>query len=128
MVAFVLIAAPFIVGCDRIVGPDEEAIASKGLQSQSPNSTTTGSRLAISTPILGDCIAKVYSNKAAPRDRLFLPIERFTYWVCQIDPESEQRWRSEPTMSQLIQMLRLGGTSSSRAPSAWPWPSGSPGR
>lgn len=30
MVAFVLIAALFIFGCDRIIGPDEEALAEQG--------------------------------------------------------------------------------------------------
>lgn len=30
MVAFVLVAALFVVGCDRIIGPDEEALADQG--------------------------------------------------------------------------------------------------
>jgi len=50
--------------------------------------------LALSTPILGNYMAKVYGNEKAPGDRLFLPVERFVYRVCRIDPESEQRWRS----------------------------------
>jgi potassium-transporting ATPase potassium-binding subunit len=48
--------------------------------------------LAISTPLLGNYMAKVYGNKAAPGDRVFLPIERFVYRLCRIDPDSEQRW------------------------------------
>jgi potassium-transporting ATPase potassium-binding subunit len=50
--------------------------------------------LAISTPLLGNYMAKVYGNEAAPGDHFFLPIERFVYRVCRIDPESEQRWRT----------------------------------
>jgi potassium-transporting ATPase potassium-binding subunit len=50
--------------------------------------------LAISTPLLGNYMAKVYSNGKAPGDRFFLPIERFCYRACRIDPDSEQRWRS----------------------------------
>jgi potassium-transporting ATPase potassium-binding subunit len=48
--------------------------------------------LAISTPLLGNYMAKVYGNEKAPGDRFFLPIERFVYRICSIDPESEQRW------------------------------------
>jgi potassium-transporting ATPase potassium-binding subunit len=63
--------------------------------------------LAISTPLLGSYMAKVYSNDKAPGDRFFLPIERFTYRVCRIDPNSEQRWRSY-VMSLLAYTL-VGG-------------------
>ncbi|HEX2384472.1 MAG TPA: potassium-transporting ATPase subunit KdpA [Acidimicrobiales bacterium] len=49
--------------------------------------------LAISTPLLGRYMAKVYGEeKKAPGDRFFLPVERFVYRVCGVDPESEQRW------------------------------------
>src|ERR1700736_1441805 len=48
--------------------------------------------LAISTPLLGNYMAKVYGNKKAPGDRFFLPVERTVYRVCGIDPEGEQRW------------------------------------
>ena len=48
--------------------------------------------LAISTPLLGRYMAKVYENGKAPGDRVFLPIERLIYRVCGVDPESEQRW------------------------------------
>ncbi|HXX88725.1 MAG TPA: potassium-transporting ATPase subunit KdpA [Acidimicrobiales bacterium] len=50
--------------------------------------------LAISTPLLGNYMAKIYKMEKAPGDRFFLPVERFVYRVCRIDPESEQRWRN----------------------------------
>ena len=50
--------------------------------------------LAISTPILGTYMAKIYSGGPAPGDRVFLPVENFVYRVARIDPKSEQRWRS----------------------------------
>jgi len=37
-------------------------------------------------------MAKVYGGGKAPGDRVFMPIERFIYRVCRIDPEGEQRW------------------------------------
>jgi K+-transporting ATPase ATPase A chain len=57
--------------------------------------------LAISTPVLGSYMAKVYGGKKAPGDRVFLPVERFVYRVCGIDPESEQRW-STYVISMLV--------------------------
>ncbi len=49
--------------------------------------------LAVSTPLLGSYMAKVYGEeKKAPGDRFFLPVERFIYRVCGVDPDSEQRW------------------------------------
>ena len=63
--------------------------------------------LALSTPILGSYMAKVYGNKQAPGDRVFLPVERFVYRCCRIDPDSEQRWRSY-VMSLLVYTL-VGG-------------------
>ncbi len=63
--------------------------------------------LAISTPLLGSYMAKVYSNEKAPGDRFFLPIERACYRVCRIDSRSEQRWRSY-IMSMLAYTL-VGG-------------------
>jgi potassium-transporting ATPase potassium-binding subunit len=63
--------------------------------------------LAISTPLLGSYMAKVYGNGKAPGDRFFLPIERACYKVCRIDPDSEQRWRSY-IMSMLVYTL-VGG-------------------
>jgi potassium-transporting ATPase potassium-binding subunit len=63
--------------------------------------------LAVSTPLLGNYMAKVYQNGKAPGDRVFLPVERFCYRVCRIDPDSEQRWRSY-IMSLLVYTL-VGG-------------------
>src|SRR6267378_3876 len=48
--------------------------------------------LAVSTPILGRYMARVYGGGKAPGDRFFLPIERAVYRVCGIDPDGEQRW------------------------------------
>jgi K+-transporting ATPase ATPase A chain len=48
--------------------------------------------LAISTPLLGRYLAKVYSGGKAPGDALFNPVERLIYRVCGIDPDREQRW------------------------------------
>jgi K+-transporting ATPase ATPase A chain len=48
--------------------------------------------LAISTPMLGGYLAKVYRNENAPGDRVFLPVERLVYRLLRIDPGGEQRW------------------------------------
>jgi K+-transporting ATPase ATPase A chain len=48
--------------------------------------------IAISTPLLGKYMYRVYAGDSAPGDRVFLPVERFMYRVCGIDPEQEQRW------------------------------------
>src|SRR4051812_2129237 len=48
--------------------------------------------LAISTPILGSYLAKVYGDGKAPGDRVFLPVERAIYRACRVDPDREQRW------------------------------------
>ena len=48
--------------------------------------------IAISTPLLGNYMYKVYRGGKAPGDRLFVPVERFIYRLCGIDPEGEQRW------------------------------------
>ena len=48
--------------------------------------------LCISTPLLGSYMAKVFQNKKAPGDRVFLPVERLIYRVTGVNPESEQRW------------------------------------
>jgi potassium-transporting ATPase potassium-binding subunit len=50
--------------------------------------------LAVSTPLLGTYMAKVYGSKQAPGDRVFLPVERLIYRVCGVDPESEQSWQT----------------------------------
>jgi potassium-transporting ATPase potassium-binding subunit len=48
--------------------------------------------LVISTPLLGNYMAKVFQNQKAPGDRFFLPIERVVYKVTGVNPEGEQRW------------------------------------
>src|SRR6266508_1140084 len=48
--------------------------------------------LAVSTPILGSYLAKVYRGGRAPGDSFFGPVERVIYRVCGIDPDREQRW------------------------------------
>jgi potassium-transporting ATPase potassium-binding subunit len=47
---------------------------------------------AITTPLLGRYMARVYGDGKAPGDRFFLPIERFFYRICGIDSSVEQRW------------------------------------
>src|SRR5207245_3960746 len=48
--------------------------------------------IAVSTPLLGSYLAKVYGDGHAPGDRVFLPVERAIYRFCRVDPEREQRW------------------------------------
>jgi K+-transporting ATPase ATPase A chain len=48
--------------------------------------------LAISTPLLGAYLAKVYGGGKAPGDRIFHPVERLIYRMCGVDEKSEQRW------------------------------------
>ena len=48
--------------------------------------------LAISIPLLGGYMAKVYGGGSAPGDRVFLPVERLIYKICRVDPDQEQRW------------------------------------
>jgi potassium-transporting ATPase potassium-binding subunit len=48
--------------------------------------------LAVSTPLLGSYMAKVYGDSRAPGDRVFRPLEHAIYRVCRIDPDGEQRW------------------------------------
>src|SRR3984893_5029671 len=49
--------------------------------------------IAISTPVLGIYMYRVYFTKKAPGDRFFLPVERLIYRVIGIAPGGEQRWR-----------------------------------
>src|ERR1700752_301424 len=51
-----------------------------------------GVLIAISTPLLGNYMYKVYRGGSAPGDRFFKPVERVIYRGCGIDPEGEQRW------------------------------------
>jgi K+-transporting ATPase ATPase A chain len=51
--------------------------------------------LALTSPLLGSYLAKVYTNAGtgrAPGDRVFGAIERPIYRLCGINPEGEQRW------------------------------------
>jgi len=48
--------------------------------------------LAISTPLLGFYLARVYGDGKAPGDRMFLPVENVIYRACRVDPKREQRW------------------------------------
>ena len=48
--------------------------------------------LAISTPLLGNYMAKIFENKKAPGDKVFGPVERLIFRVTGVSPESEQRW------------------------------------
>jgi len=48
--------------------------------------------LAISTPLLGAYMAKIYGGGRAPGDRIFLPVENLIYRICRVDPDREQRW------------------------------------
>ncbi len=50
--------------------------------------------LAISTPLLGSYMAKVYGGAKAPGDRVFGPIERLIYRMCGVDEAGEQRWQT----------------------------------
>jgi K+-transporting ATPase ATPase A chain len=50
--------------------------------------------LAISTPLLGSYMAKVYGGGEAPGDRVFGPVERLIYRMCGVDEASEQRWQT----------------------------------
>jgi K+-transporting ATPase ATPase A chain len=53
--------------------------------------------LAISTPLLGSYMAKVYGGGKAPGDRVFGPVERVIYRACGIDEQGEQRWQTYAT-------------------------------
>ncbi len=50
--------------------------------------------LAISTPLLGSYMAKVYGGGRAPGDRVFGPVERLIYRATGVDEKSEQRWQT----------------------------------
>jgi K+-transporting ATPase ATPase A chain len=50
--------------------------------------------LAVSTPLIGAYMAKVYGGGKAPGDRFFNPIERLIYRLSGVNPDSEQRWTS----------------------------------
>src|SRR5665213_602306 len=48
--------------------------------------------LVISTPLLGNYMAKIFENKKALGDRVFGPVERLIYQLTGVSPEREQRW------------------------------------
>ena len=48
--------------------------------------------IALGTRLLGPYLARVFGGGSAPGDRVFLPVERFIYRLCGVDPEREQRW------------------------------------
>jgi len=48
--------------------------------------------LGLSTPLLGNYMAKVFENQRAPGDRVFGPVERLIYRVTGVSPDREQRW------------------------------------
>jgi potassium-transporting ATPase potassium-binding subunit len=50
--------------------------------------------LAISTPLLGTYMARVYSDGRSPGHRFFHPIERVVYRLCGVDEQGEQRWQT----------------------------------
>jgi K+-transporting ATPase ATPase A chain len=52
-----------------------------------------GVLIAISTPLLGIYMYRVFFTDRSPGDRVFLPVERTIYRLIGVDPEGEQRWR-----------------------------------
>ncbi len=50
--------------------------------------------LAISTPLLGNYLAKVYGDGNSFGHRAIRPVENLIYRICGVDPESEQRWQT----------------------------------
>src|SRR3954471_17341767 len=48
--------------------------------------------LAVSVPLLGGYIAKVFGGGRAPGDRVFRPVERVIYRLGGIDEDREQKW------------------------------------
>ena len=48
--------------------------------------------LAVTTPLLGSYMAKVYGGGKAPGDKVFDPVERTIYRLVGVNPEAEQRW------------------------------------
>ena len=50
--------------------------------------------LAITIPLLGGYMARVFDGSRAPGERIFAPLERGIYALCGIDAKGEQRWRT----------------------------------
>ena len=57
--------------------------------------------LVISTPILGNYMAKVYTGQKVFGDRIAGPVERRIFRLTGVDPEGEQRWTTY-TVSLLV--------------------------
>ncbi|WP_017597936.1 potassium-transporting ATPase subunit KdpA [Nocardiopsis lucentensis] len=75
--------------------------------------------LLLTAPPLGRYIAKVYGDeRRSPGDRVLLPVERFVYRICRVDPDREQHWTryalsllafSVASFGLLYAILRLQG-------------------
>jgi K+-transporting ATPase ATPase A chain len=61
--------------------------------------------IAVSTPLLGAYMARVYGDGPAPGDRVFLPLERFAYRILGVDREGEQGWREYATGLLLFSLV-----------------------
>ena len=48
--------------------------------------------LAVSIPLFGNYMARVFDGESAPGDRVFKPVEHVIYRISGIDPDREQRW------------------------------------
>jgi K+-transporting ATPase ATPase A chain len=48
--------------------------------------------VAVSTPLLGSYMARVYGDGPAPGERVFGPVERLVYRATRVDERREQRW------------------------------------
>jgi K+-transporting ATPase ATPase A chain len=48
--------------------------------------------IAVSTPVLGGYMAKVYTGQKVVGDRIFGPLERLVFRCSGVDPDGEQRW------------------------------------
>ena len=48
--------------------------------------------LAVSTPLLGNYMARIFENGRAPGDRVFRPVERLVYRATGVSESGEQRW------------------------------------
>jgi K+-transporting ATPase ATPase A chain len=53
--------------------------------------------LAVTTPVLGAYLARVYGDGPPPGDRVFRPIERVVYRAVRVDPDREQGWSTYAT-------------------------------
>ena len=51
-----------------------------------------GLALLVAARVLGTYIARVYSDRPLPEDRVFAPLERSIYRLAGVTPGNEQRW------------------------------------